>query len=78
MVKLTEAQRRGLIECVAMGDGWWRSQHLSGTPRERSSANLQSLVRLGFLEGVKDGTNRQGQYRWRVTPAGRAALEAEE
>lgn len=74
MVKLTEAQRRGLIECCAMGDGSFYSRHLSGTKQERATSNLHSLRKLGYLEAVKEGPNGQSQYRWRVTPAGRAAL----
>lgn len=77
MPKLTEAQRRGLIECCAMGDGSFYSRHLSGTKTERSTANLHSLRRLGLLEAVKEGDNPQSQYRWRITPAGRAALQQE-
>ncbi|MBZ9888079.1 hypothetical protein LB559_09020 [Mesorhizobium sp. BR1-1-3] len=75
-MKLTETQKRSLIECVAMGEGWWRSQHLSGTKAERSSTTLLSLVALGLLEGEKNGGNKQGQYHWRVTDLGRLALSS--
>jgi hypothetical protein len=37
---------------------------------------MRSLVTLGLAEGEKNGENAQGQWRWRITDAGRRALAA--
>lgn len=83
MAKLSETQLRGLIELAAAQDeqirygqsDWVRARNLSGTKAERSASNLQSLAALGLVEGEKaNAYNKQGQWRWRITEAGRAAL----
>ncbi len=81
-VKLSKAQRQGLVELQAVHDDgalWVRPQWISGTKRERSAANFRSLMALGLVEGRKgDAYNPQGQWRWRITPAGLSALQSKE
>ena len=86
--KLTKAQRAGLNEPAAACDeslrywpsskGWTRTGLLSGTPEQRSAANMRSLVALGLAEGEKPNGGRQSQWRWRITEAGRSALSHHE
>jgi len=55
--------------------GFVRSFHLGGTPEQRAPRVKHSLMALGFIEGVKHNNyNKQGQWVWRITEAGRAAL----
>jgi hypothetical protein len=76
MKALTETQLNGLRElgAVHLNNDWVDAHFLSGTKAERSAANFRRLMALGLVEGKKDGTNRQGQWRWRITEAGRQAL----
>jgi hypothetical protein len=79
-VKLTKVQLVGLRELAAVHDSegrsWVRPQHLCGTPEERSSANYQSLMALGLVNGKKTNPqSKQGQWRWQINPAGRLALQ---
>ena len=83
-MKLTEAQSEALNELSTIdGDGWIKTRWLSGSSEARSSRNLHSLVMLRLVEKTRPGLargerpQRQRQYRWRITPAGRAALNQE-
>lgn len=86
MPKLTRAQRSGLAELKAACDErakygpdseqWVRTLDLSGSPHERSAANMRRLVALGLADGKKYfNDSPQSQWAWRITAAGRAALE---
>lgn len=86
MARLSEAQKRGLLELEAAcderiryygGEGLVRTFDICGTPAERSSSNMKSLVALGFAEGKKADVAKQQQHRWRITEAGRLALKGE-
>lgn len=55
--------------------GFVRSFHLGGTPEQRSPRVKHRLRALGYIEGVKHNEyNKQGQWTWRITDTGRAAL----
>lgn len=53
---------------------WVRSRDLCGTDAERSARRLRNLMAQGFVEGRKCGDSRQSQWAWRITNAGRKAL----
>lgn len=80
--KLTETEQSGLAELAAAcdekvrygGTGWCRTRDLCGTSEVRSSSTMLALVRYGYAESRKYGSHRQTQYSWRITPAGREAL----
>jgi hypothetical protein len=68
-----DAQIEALNE-LAHASGWIKTRWLSGSGSARSQRNLHSLVEAGLIESRRYGDNRQSQYQWRITPAGRAAL----
>lgn len=55
--------------------GWVRSRSLCGLPEDRSSKRLHDLVAAGLVERSLGEGTRQAQYRWRITEAGRRALD---
>ena len=81
-MKLNEDQMAGLAELDAVhrsGEEWARSYTLSGSDKVRSSINFRGLMKLGLVEGGKSNPyNRQGQWRYRITDAGRRALATKE
>lgn len=82
MVKLTEAQLEVLSKCTdgpnlrnfdEVSPSWWIEGH--GTVYERTA---QFLVRNGLVEYCAHWGGQSGILGFRITPAGRAALEQEE
>lgn len=83
---LTAVQLSALNELRAACDdelsrgqsGFVRSFHLSGTKEDRSPTVKRKLMAMGLVEGVKGNPyNRQGQWLWKITEAGRERLKAE-
>lgn len=78
MGRLTEAQRRFLNEIAYSSRPVTRSELRTLASREEDKVR-QSCRRAGLVEYVGGKLDSGPAYKmgWRITPAGRAALEAE-
>jgi hypothetical protein len=84
MISINDDEVRTLREVQAAcegsarfgGSGWTTTRRLSGTRRQRSSSRLQTLRKLGLLEGIKSEGCAQAQWLWRLTDAGREMCRA--
>jgi hypothetical protein len=73
MITINDDEVRTLreVQAACEDSGWTTTRRLSGTPRQRSTSRLQTLRKLGLLEGIKSEGCAQAQWLWRLTDAGR-------